>query len=55
MARLAELRVSLWGKNLTNKEYRMYGTDFGFNGAMGYAGNLYGELRSYGIDFIYEF
>lgn len=50
-----DLRVSLWGKNLTNKEYRMYGTDFGYNGALGYAGNLYGELRSYGVDFIYEF
>lgn len=38
---------ALWGKNLTDEEYRIHGIDFG---ALGYAGNVYGEPRSYGLD-----
>jgi iron complex outermembrane recepter protein len=45
-------RVSAWGKNLENKSYREWGIDFG---ALGFAVNSFGELRSYGLDFIYEY
>lgn len=38
---------ALWGKNLADEEYRIHGIDFG---GLGYAGNVYGEPRSYGID-----
>ena len=38
---------TLWAKNLTNKEYRTSGIDFG---SLGYAINAYGEPRSYGLD-----
>ncbi len=47
-----QLRVSLWAKNLTDEHYRHFGIDFG---ALGWAGALFGEPRSYGIDFRYEF
>jgi iron complex outermembrane receptor protein len=45
-------RILLWGKNLTDEEYRVAGIDFG---GLGFAGNVYGEPKSYGIDLIYEF
>lgn len=44
--------VSLWGLNLTDEEYRIHGIDFG---ALGYAGNVYGEPRSYGMDLSFSF
>jgi len=44
------LRVALWGKNLENKEYKVHGINFGR-----FANNVYGEPRSYGLDFTYEF
>lgn len=47
-----ELEVSLWGKNLTDKEYRNMGTDFG---GLGYAVASFGTPRTYGIDFNYHF
>lgn len=43
----ANLSFALWGKNLIDEEYRAFGIDFG---ALGFAGNVYGEPRSYGID-----
>lgn len=43
-----EAAVALWGRNLTKEEYRVHGIDFG---ALGYAGSVYGEPRSFGIDF----
>jgi len=46
------LDVSLWGKNLTDEEYREFGIDFG---SLGWAGALYGDPRTYGIDFRYQF
>lgn len=46
------LRISAWGKNMTDKEYRITGIDFG---ALGYATNNYAPLRSYGIDVVYEY
>ena len=47
-----EASVSLWSRNLTDEEYRVHGVDFG---ALGFAGNVYGEPRSAGIDFTVEF
>ncbi len=46
------LRVALWGKNLTDKEYREFGIDFGL---LGFAVNNYGVLRRAGIDIVYQF
>lgn len=46
------LRVSAWGKNLTDEEYREWGIDFG---SLGYAGNTFGTPRTYGIDVVYEY
>ncbi len=46
------LRVSAWGKNLTDEEYREWGIDFG---SLGFAGNVYGQPRTYGLDVVYEF
>ncbi len=43
---------SLWGKNLTDKEYRVHGIDFG---SLGFAGNVYGEPRSFGADLTLDF
>ncbi|OCC23452.1 hypothetical protein MB02_11575 [Croceicoccus estronivorus] len=44
--------VSLWGENLTNTEYRIQGVDFG---ALGFAGNVYGNPRRFGVDFKVDF
>jgi iron complex outermembrane recepter protein len=46
------LRVSLWGKNLSDEEYRTFGVDFG---SLGFAGVSYGAPRSYGIDVLYTY
>lgn len=43
---------SLWGKNLTDKVYRVSGTDFG---ALNFAINTYGEPRTYGVDVRFRF
>jgi len=39
--------ISLWGENLTNTVYRIQGVDFG---ALGFAGNVYGTPRRFGVD-----
>jgi iron complex outermembrane receptor protein len=46
------LRVSLWGKNLTDEEYRNWSIDFG---SLGWAGSVYGEPRTYGLDVVYSY
>ncbi|MGN7930668.1 TonB-dependent receptor [Sphingopyxis sp. 22461] len=43
------LRVALWGRNLTDKEY--YVTQFN----IGRPGALFGEPRTYGVDLSFEF
>jgi len=48
----SKLRISLWGKNLTDEEYRNWGIDFS---SLGFAGDVYGEPLSYGIDFVYTY
>ena len=45
------LRVSLWAKNLADKEYREWGIDFA---TLGFAGATWGRPRSYGIDFVLQ-
>ncbi len=47
-----KLKVSLWGKNLGNEEYREFGIDFG---QLGFAVNTYGPLRTWGLDLAWEF
>ena len=47
-----EATIAVWGKNLTKKEYKANGIDFG---GLGYAGNVYGEPRSFGVDLNYAF
>jgi iron complex outermembrane recepter protein len=46
------LKVALWGKNLTDEEYRLNGIPFT---QAGYAVNYYGDPRTYGIDLSYSF
>lgn len=38
--------LTLWGKNLTNKDYVVRSVDFG---ALGYATTIYGDPRTYGL------
>ena len=47
-----EASFTLWGKNLTDKEYRTAGIDFG---SLGFATSNYGEPRSYGVDMKVKF
>jgi iron complex outermembrane receptor protein len=42
-----EATIAVWGRNLTDKAYRIHGIDFG---SLGLAGNVYGEPRSVGVD-----
>ena len=44
--------ISAWGKNLTDEEYYTSGINFG---AFGFTGNHFGDPRTYGIAFTYEF
>jgi len=46
------LRISAWGKNLTDEEYEEWGIDFA---NLGFAGNVFGRVRTYGIDVLYNF
>ncbi len=46
------LTIAGWGRNLADEEHREWGIDFG--GAIGLINNSYKELRSYGIDLIFE-
>lgn len=45
-----DVAVSLWGRNLTDKEYTVHGTNFGSHIAY-----TWGDPRSYGIDLSYAF
>ena len=47
-----KLRISLWGKNLADKEYRNWGIDFA---SLGFAGDVYGQPRTFGIDLVYTY
>jgi len=52
VAESGSLRISAWGKNLTDEEYREWGIDFG---SLGFAGDVYGRPRTYGLDVSYVF
>lgn len=45
------LRLSVWVKNLTDKEYREWGIDFA---TLGFAGATWGRPRTYGIDLVFQ-
>ncbi len=45
------LQVALWGKNLGDEEYRLYGIPAGSGAAV----NYYGDPRTYGLDISLSF
>lgn len=47
-----DIGLTFWGKNLTNKAYVARSVDFG---ALGYAGAIYGDPRTYGVTLDVEF
>lgn len=47
------MRVTLWGKNLTDEDYSNYGINFGND--IGLITQNYGDPRTYGIEFAYEY
>lgn len=48
----SRLTVALWGKNLTDEEYFVSGIDFG---SFGFTGNQFGDPRTYGVEFTYDY
>ncbi|WP_157220656.1 TonB-dependent receptor [Flavisphingomonas formosensis] len=44
--------VALWGKNITNRDYLYSAIDFG---SLGFAGGVFAEPRTYGIDVRFDF
>jgi iron complex outermembrane receptor protein len=48
----SHLKLTLWGRNLLDEEYRRSGIDFG---SLGFAGNTYGEPRTYGLTATFEY
>ena len=49
----SRLRFALWGKNLTDEEYRVFGiTAFE---ALGFAGAVFNEPRSFGLDIVFDY
>ncbi|MGI9276820.1 MAG: TonB-dependent receptor [Endozoicomonas sp.] len=48
----ATLEVAVWGKNLTDEEYRINGIP---NTISGFATNYYGDPRTYGVEATYRF
>ena len=48
----ARVRMSLYGKNLADTEYLLSGIDFG---ALGFAGGIFGEPRTWGIDLTLDY
>ncbi|MEZ5568252.1 MAG: hypothetical protein R3E54_07945 [Halioglobus sp.] len=47
------LRVSLWGKNLTDADYPVYSINFG--ASVGLITENYGDPRTWGVELAYEF
>ena len=44
--------VALWGKNITDKKYLYSGIDFG---SLGFAGVIFAEPATYGVDVKFAF
>jgi iron complex outermembrane receptor protein len=55
LGKAGSMRFAVWGRNLTDEEYKVYGADLGVEQGLGYAGNSFGAPRRFGIDFIYEY
>jgi iron complex outermembrane receptor protein len=49
----ASAEVALWGRNLTDEEYVSYG--IGSFDALGFAGGVFNQPRTYGVDFEVRF
>mgnify|MGYP003666341801 CR=1 FL=1 len=47
------MKLSLWGKNLTDEEYRT--NSIGAFESLGFTTTVYNEPRSWGLDLSYEF
>ncbi|MFN8625691.1 MAG: OmpA family protein [Candidatus Binatia bacterium] len=47
------LDVAVFSRNLLDRKYRSYGIDFG--PALGYAGNVYGDPRTFGVQLTYNY
>ncbi len=47
------MRFTLWGKNLTDEDYALYGVNFG--NEVGLITQNYGDPRTYGIEVAYEY
>jgi iron complex outermembrane receptor protein len=48
----SHMKLTVWGRNLLDEEYRRSGIDFG---ALGFAGAIYGEPRTYGVTLTFEY
>ncbi|MGH6632514.1 MAG: TonB-dependent receptor, partial [Sphingopyxis sp.] len=48
----AKASIAVWGRNLTKEDYLLSGIDFG---SLGFAGVMYGDPRSYGIELALKF
>ena len=48
----ATLRATVYGKNITDEEYLLSGIDFG---GLGFAGGIFGEPATWGIDFTLDY
>ncbi|WP_257549380.1 TonB-dependent receptor [Sphingopyxis sp. DBS4] len=48
----AKASIAVWGRNLTKEDYMLSGIDFG---SLGFAGVMYGDPRSYGIEVGFKF
>lgn len=44
--------IALWGKNITDRKYKAVGVDFG---SSGFAGNVYGDPATWGLDVSFKF
>jgi len=47
------LDIAVYGRNLFDRKYRIYGIDFG--PGLGFAGNSYGNPRTFGLQLAYNF
>jgi iron complex outermembrane receptor protein len=47
-----KLRASVFGRNVTDEEYLLSGIDFG---ALGFAGGIFGEPATWGVDVTFEY
>lgn len=52
---VGDLRIALWGRNLEDKQYYAAMFNGGLADTAGIASAFYGEPRSYGLDFIYQY